>query len=95
MPMPVSYTHLPELPDRGRPGFLELPIDEDTAMSARYFLIRYNSDGEAVQTDVSKIASVTEAEAEKMAEKVSESGRSEGRAEQFRYKIVQTRERCV
>ncbi len=82
----------PELPDRGRPGFLELPIDEDTAMSARYFLIRYNSDGEAVQTDVSKIASVTEAEAEKMAEKVRESGSSEGRAEQFRYKIVQTRE---
>lgn len=52
---------------------MELPIDEDTAMSARYFLILYNSDGEAVQTDVSKIASVTEAEAEKMAEKVRES----------------------
>ena len=52
----------PELPGGARPGFLEQPIDEDTAMSARYFLIRYNSDGEAVQTDVSKIASVTETE---------------------------------
>ncbi|WP_050639404.1 MULTISPECIES: cell wall metabolism sensor histidine kinase WalK [Clostridia] len=80
----------PELPGGVRPGFLEQPIDEDTAMSARYFLIRYNSDGEAVQTDVSKIASVTETEAEKMAEKVRKSGSSEGRAKQFRYKIAQT-----
>ena len=80
----------PELPGGVRPGFLEQPIEEDTAMSARYFLIRYNSDGEAVQTDVSKIASVTETEAEKMAEKVRKSGSSEGRAKQFRYKIAQT-----
>ena len=40
--------------------------------------------------DVSKIASVTETEAEKMAEKVRKSGSSEGRAKQFRYKIAQT-----
>lgn len=79
-----------EMPQRGRPGFLDQPIDEDTAMSARYFMVRYNSDGEVVQTDISKIASVTEEEAGKMADKARENGDTEGRTEQFRYKITES-----
>ncbi len=81
-----------EMPQRGRPGFLDQPIDEDTAMSARYFMVRYNSDGEVVQTDISKIASVTEEEAGKMADKARENGDTEGRTEQFRYKITESRD---
>lgn len=81
-----------EMPQRGRPGFLDQPIDEDTAMSARYFMVRYNSDGEVVHTDISKIASVTEEEAGKMADKARENGDTEGRTEQFRYKITESRD---
>lgn len=81
-----------EKSQRDRPGFLDQPIDEDAAMSARYFMVRYNSDGEVVQTDISKIASVTEEDAEKMADKVWKSGDTEGRTDQFRYKIAESRE---
>lgn len=79
-------------PGRGKPGFLNQPIDEDTAMSARYFLVRLNLEGEIKDTDISRIASVTEDEAKEYALEASKSSGEEGKTGQFRYKKTVSRD---
>lgn len=69
-------------------GFLAPPMNEDTAMAARYFLVRVDTDGENVYKDVGKIASVTEAEAGEFAQKVIETGKKSGRIQQLAYSVT-------
>lgn len=71
-----------------RQGFLSPPITEDTAMSAVYFLVRLDADGEVAYTDVSRIASVTEEEAGEYADTVNESGKLSGTVGHFKYRIT-------
>ncbi len=59
-----------------------------TAMAARYFLVRVDTDGEIVYKDVGKIASVTEAEAGEFAQKVIETGKKSGRIQQLAYSVT-------
>ncbi len=74
--------------EKERTGFLAPPMNEDTAMAARYFLVRVDTDGEIVYKDVGKIASVTEAEAGEFAQKVIDTGKKSGRIQQFAYSVT-------
>lgn len=78
----------PDKAPRGKEkkGLLEPPMDEDAAMSARYFLVRLNEEGEIVQTDISRISSVTEEEAQEYAMEASKRTGDEGTIHSFKYK---------
>lgn len=76
---------------KDRPEFLTPPGEEDIAMSSRYFLVRLNPEGTITQTDVSRISSVTEEEAEALA--LEASGKADtGSIGRFKYKSVPSRE---
>ena len=77
-------------PEREGQGLFRPPLDGDAAMSAVFFVVRLDESGRAVYADVSKIASVTEAEAEEYAEGVY--GSSEGREGRFKYRVTQSRD---
>lgn len=57
-----------------------------------YFTVRLDGAGEAVGADISRISSVTEAEAEQYAEKAAASGERAGREGRFKYRITRTRD---
>lgn len=84
----------PDMPARGeeKRGLLEPPMDEDAALSARYFLVRLNEEGEIVQTDISRISSVTEEEAEEYAMEAAKRNSDGGSIHSFKYKSAPTRD---
>lgn len=73
---------------KGRPSLFGSPFLRDTAMSARYFVVGLDTVGNVLQTDVSRIASITETEAEVFAQKAYERGDVSGSIDQFKYKIT-------
>lgn len=74
------------------PDLLIGAISEDNAMSARFFLVKVSaSDGKIIITDVGRISSVTETEAEEYALQVISSGETEGKIKNFRYKVSSSR----
>ena len=60
---------------------MELPFQ------ARYFMVKYDSSGEVIMTDVSHVASVTEDDAVAYASSVYGTGRTKGFKHTFRYKV--------
>lgn len=62
------------------------PISEDNAMSARFFLVRTDLDGNVIFADTARISSVTEAEAKDYAAEALSSGKSDGKIRNFIYK---------
>ncbi|MGI6026630.1 MAG: sensor histidine kinase [Candidatus Scatomorpha sp.] len=82
-------------PGREAPGLFRPPLDADAALSAVYFTVRLDGTGEAVGADISRISSVTEAEAEQYAEKAAASGERAGREERFKYRIARTRDGAI
>lgn len=73
-------------------NFFEPPLDEDTAMSARFFTVYLGTEGEIIRTDVSRISSVTEAEAQEYAKDVVSQADGLGSMHGFRYKVSQVHE---
>ena len=69
-----------------RRGFLDEPMDENTRMSALYFVADLDEQGRVLRTDVSHIASVTEEEAAELARglDLTQTGGSAGA---YRYKV--------
>ena len=81
-----------ELREEGpRRGFMMDALTEDDRLAAVYFTVRVGSDGTAA-ADVSRISSVTEAEAAALAERARAAGKTEGRLESFRYASAVNRE---
>lgn len=78
-------------PDRGGDGLFHPPLDGDAAISAVYFAVRLDSEGEAIYTDVSRISSVTEEEAAEYAEAAAASGQTKGREGRFKYRVTTSR----
>ena len=70
----------------GGRSFLDLPMTENSAMSAVYFWVLEDSSGTVLQTDISRIASVTEEEAEAFALQVYEKSKESGRISYYKYK---------
>lgn len=81
-----------ELKERERPGFFEPPMNEDIAMSARYFLVRFDTEGQIVYADVERIASVTEEEAKELAQELFDAGKKSGRSGQFAYTATESKD---
>lgn len=79
-----------DVPQRGEKNFWNRPIDEDTAMSARYFVVRWDGNGTVFLVDVSHISSVTIAEAEEYGARVAARSAETGRMERFFYRMVST-----
>lgn len=81
---------IPQMPPRfgenEERGFLHIPITENTRMSSVYFTVRTDPEGTVVQTDVSRIATVTEAQASSLTQTVQANGKQEGRISGFRYR---------
>ncbi len=77
----------PEAKDDKRPNLFNPEISEDMAMAARYFLVRFDMDGQIVYTDVNNISSVDEETANAYASEVYASGKTAGKKEEFRYRV--------
>ena len=71
---------------------LDPPFNEDTAMSARYFIIRLDLKGSVAYTDLNHISSVTKEEAELLAQQAARSGNSSGTIARFRYQVTDARD---
>lgn len=71
----------------GQGNLFNRPIDEDTAMSLRFFVVRLSDEGQAVYTDVSRILSVGRDEAETLAKKAFQKGKRSGYISGFQYKV--------
>lgn len=71
-------------------GFLAPPVSEDQAMSAVYFCVRISNSGVVTKMDVSRIVSVTEADAEEMALQAYGQSRDSGKIRHFRYRAAAT-----
>jgi len=63
-------------------------ITENSKMSAIYFVVRADSSGQIIHTELSRIASIDEEDARSIAVHVLSSGHSSGTYESFRYKTV-------
>lgn len=69
----------------GQGNLFNRPIDEDTAMSLRFFVVRLSNEGQTVYTDVSRIISVDREEAERLAIQVFQKGKKSGWISGFQY----------
>ena len=72
--------------DGNRFDLFQPPMNENTRMSAVYFVTRMNAEGSLIHTDISRIATVTEEQAKAMTEAAARSGKTEGRISGFRYR---------
>ena len=72
-----------------KPGnFWNPPIDEDTAMSLRFFVVHIDADGGVLYTDISRISSVTAKEAQAYAQKAADKEKKTGYMGDFKYLSV-------
>lgn len=86
----------PTLPEGERPfrgedrdrGFMMGQLTENDRMSAVFFVVRL-LDGTVTGTDLSRISTVTEAEAAALAEAASSTGKAEGSVDSYRYASAQ------
>lgn len=74
-----------------RPPFPSAPTPDDM-MGARYFFVRFDSNGQIIQVDVDHILSVSEDEAKTLAAGLFGSIRENGNIENFKYKITHARD---
>lgn len=74
------------LPD----GFFNPPMDEDTAMSLRFFIVILGKEGQVLHKDISRISSVDGDEAVAYAKEAADGGRQTGYVDTFKYKRIYT-----
>ena len=67
--------------------FFNKHITEDTAMSARYFIVKFDSNNDIAYVDTSRISSVTEEEAIEYASDIIDSGEDKGSRDNFIFQI--------
>lgn len=72
----------------GKHSFFNPPIDEDLAMSLRFFTVCLDKQNQVVRKDISRIASVGEAEAEKYARQAAQKEKQTGYLEHFKYRVL-------
>lgn len=83
-----SVENLGPMPGSAPPGGLFMPENEyDTVMSSNFFVVRFDRDGEIIETDISRTSAVTQEEAKELAADVYKSGGESGRIGSFRYLI--------
>ncbi len=60
----------------------------DTFMSSNFFVVRFDSDGEATKSDVSRTSTVSETEAQELAKEIIDSEKTDGKTGKYRFKIT-------
>ena len=70
-----------------KPHFFTAPITEDNALSARFFAVKLDEDGNVIFTDVDRISAVTADEAALYANAVTAKGKTGGRYKSFLYRV--------
>lgn len=82
---------------RPKPEYVppEIPIgapknDYDTFMSANFFVVRFDADGDILDVDVSRTSVVTEETAKELAVQACLGGAGTGRIQRFRYRVQET-----
>jgi len=85
---PERFFHVPPDKKSTKGNWLNPPVDEDMAMSLRFFTVCLNAQNEVIRKDISRIASVSDKEAEEYAEQVIRSEKLTGYLEHFKYQIV-------
>ena len=78
----------------GRPGLFREDLNEDSRMSALYFVVRLDSEGQVQNVDLRHIASVDKEEAEALATQAMENSRGYGRIGEMKYQLVETAADC-
>lgn len=68
-------------------AFFSAPITEDNALSARFFSVKLDDDGNVLFTDVDRISSVTEDEAVQYANSIIKKNKNAGKYKSFIYRI--------
>lgn len=64
------------------------PMDEDTAMSLRFFVLRLDEKDHIIHQDISRISSVSDEEAETYAKQALQKNKTNGYMNHFKYKMV-------
>lgn len=81
-------TMLQPLPGGDKPkGFLDAPTDANSRMSAVYFTVRAGGSRNVFQINTSRMADMTEKEAEEIYQEAMEEGTVEGKIDKFLYKV--------
>lgn len=78
------------MPKREPGDLFSPPVTEDNAMSARYFCVWFDREGNVTKVDVSRISSVSQDEAEAYAKNIYGQGKESGRLSHFKYRRMQT-----
>lgn len=60
----------------------------DTFMSSNFFVVRFDSNGDEVKTDVSRTSTVSETEAQELAKEIIDSGKTDGKTGKYRFKTA-------
>lgn len=89
--LPERFFHAPPDKKSAKGNWLSPPIDEDMAMSLRFFTVCLNAQNEVIRKDISRIASVSDKEAEEYAGQVVRSEKLTGYLEHFKYQVVMTK----
>ena len=69
-------------------GLMRPPMDKDLAMSLRFFTVSLDHNGQIIRSDLSRISSVSETEAQTYAQLAVRKEQSSGYLEQFKYKVL-------
>ncbi len=92
VPEPADSDGPPPAPPTGMPGGRDGRFTPETPFSTRYFVLRYDDDGTLALADLTKIASVTEADTAAYLAAALENGEGYGRCGSFRFLVVKTGE---
>ncbi len=60
----------------------------DTFMSSNFFVVRFDSDGEVIKTDVSRTSTVSEEDAQQLAKETVASDKTDGKTGKYRFRIM-------
>lgn len=93
--MPESGETIPfaeEPKDNHKFDFFNPQITEDSALAARYFMVKIDNSNEIVDMDVSNISLVSEEEAIDYVEDILESGKTEGTKDNFTFRVSNTKD---
>lgn len=77
---------LPPRMDKEPAGFLSAPMDENSKMASVYFTVQTDISGNIVSVDTSRIADISQEEAEKIFSKAVSKSPSQGKVQDFYYK---------
>ncbi len=77
----------PMNPHPGPPSAIAPRDDHDTFMASTFFVVHLSTDGTVLETDLSRIASITENDAEQLALEVHEKQQFTGKVDKYKYQI--------